>query len=1337
MGGFLNSNKRLWVISIGIIILLMFLVKPVFAASPCEAQCEMEALDRGGIYASSTCGLSSPWSDCVTMGSKTYASIWVSLPLSGASSCGCNLMDVSPYCNYYMECDPSEPACNPNSNPPCTYLTGNTQPSLGNCSGISANYNCSVECAKTTQPAACEQCCRCNITGGGGGGGDRLPPERTRAAARVIAVDNLITGAALSCTSGYVPKLCSAIVDTSGNCNVCGCGILPSGCNNNSACEPGFGENETNCPKDCGCNYNGACDANRSEDATNCVFDCTLCTQRTNQTACEGPGPNGESHRWCKWCSMPDTSAFPYNFSSLYKALNLTGTFACLDTSIDPFNCGGCGFTSNGLSSTSHFCQASATPFCTGGVCVGWRQSSCNAIRPISTPYFYYGITDNYVFDNLYGNRSYYTYNSTWCDGNSTFPVYSISDYDKNDLVCSQVTIGNTGTGSYDFSYSLGCCGDDKCRVESGNMCGITSLCDGTQWRLGSDTNGMVFTSSCSPYPIANINEEFIKCVDNNRYVNYSLMMSALYSEGEQVCAPESSGLAIDFNLTGVLDYSCGPHKYSYSTIALFDNSDYCKVKDINASSVSTGGDFVCVGWGDQAAMQEMYGFATIYNRTINLWNSPNNGYAQCPAMPTEWIVQTTPEFVTSVPSTVLSCPGKETINSGQIRNAIKMALYGGDTPRAALFCKTGKPTGAEGLGSLRYVSGDGSLMGTVNNQDYMCYTGTSGSPSRAKIAVCCGGDQGCDASVGAAEQVLPGNTITIGGFRLACQADGHWSSNLDSVGAQATCNSSGLFGTGTYCCSELDDNASSIWTRESYNQPGGPGGCFRGTRQTNNRFLSYNGVTYSNIFVVNGSFYGCGFDSTFNPEFNQGNQTLCQPDADGRLSTACLQSIEDWPDPGSNFVSSSARRSNPNRPLINRMSYCTGLSVPNSPYQGVYCAFNGSWAYSFGSTLSHMSTIPDPLLNYFITAHGPGISNTGCCDSTSCWGSQGCEAEQAANTGFYNLSGSYYKCVQGEWTSFSVYKRTPDKCFYGFCPDVSQCFYHFVNTTSGYFGCVDNGRYVNDSLCDDGNWTSRTKMLASKLANLTSNKNNFVLMCGPPSDVLINAKTSQSLGSTNNYCVLNLDGQRIVGTTLNQQFYNATSINTYVNNLMWSFNNIYQYMTTDSTYPASFDFTCNEASTGFAVDCMGGGSDHYLELYYDKTYQMVIFSDQPISGLTPSFGQTICNALPGWMQWLCPNPTALSEDMAGVKLFNKIYAAKNGTTKRVFGVKESMCGDDIYSFNYTGYLKEELIPLILYPDVGVYANFTSDNTIYIKRSELIPWDPWTALTILRTLGPP
>ena len=160
MGGFLNSNKRLWVISIGIVILLVLLIKPTLASTPCEAQCHTFADEKGGIFVSSTCDIGWPGYACITMGGKTYSSVWDPLPLGmGALQCGCNLQDASPYCNYYIECDPSGPACNPSINPPCTPLRASTGPSA-NCSGTSANYNCAVECAKSTQPAACELCCK-------------------------------------------------------------------------------------------------------------------------------------------------------------------------------------------------------------------------------------------------------------------------------------------------------------------------------------------------------------------------------------------------------------------------------------------------------------------------------------------------------------------------------------------------------------------------------------------------------------------------------------------------------------------------------------------------------------------------------------------------------------------------------------------------------------------------------------------------------------------------------------------------------------------------------------------------------------------------------------------------------------------------------------------------------------------------------------------------------------------------------------------------------------------------------------------------------------------------
>lgn len=45
-------------------------------------------------------------------------------------------------------------------------------------------------------------------------------------------------------------------------------------CNNNGICEPGFGENESDCFNDCGCNNNNVCESARGEDSDNCPNDC-------------------------------------------------------------------------------------------------------------------------------------------------------------------------------------------------------------------------------------------------------------------------------------------------------------------------------------------------------------------------------------------------------------------------------------------------------------------------------------------------------------------------------------------------------------------------------------------------------------------------------------------------------------------------------------------------------------------------------------------------------------------------------------------------------------------------------------------------------------------------------------------------------------------------------------------------------------------------------------------------------------------------------------------------------------------------------------------------------
>jgi hypothetical protein len=72
------------------------------------------------------------------------------------------------------------------------------------------------------------------------------------------------------------------------------------------------------------------------------------------------------------------------------------------------------------------------------------------------------------------------------------------------------------------------------------------------------------------------------------------------------------------------------------------------------------------------------------------------------------------------------------------------------------------------------------------------------------------------------------------------------WTTNLDNMGS-TSCRAYDHRYTGTYCCSEADDE------QETYNDEGGNGACLRGDYEPNGKLLQDN-----TILVHNGQFHGC-----------------------------------------------------------------------------------------------------------------------------------------------------------------------------------------------------------------------------------------------------------------------------------------------------------------------------------------------------------------------------------------------------------------------------------------------------------------------------------------------
>jgi len=160
------------------------------------------------------------------------------------------------------------------------------------------------------------------------------------------------------------------------------------------------------------------------------------------------------------------------------------------------------------------------------------------------------------------------------------------------------------------------------------------------------------------------------------------------------------------------------------------------------------------------------------------------------------------------------------------------------------------------------------------------------------------------------------------------------------------------------------------------------------------------------------------------------------------------------------------------------------------------------------------------------------------------------------------------------QWYGPLALKHTWNKKGYGFCPEQSQCLVSsspnanpdFDGDPSKYFTnppgphCIYDSQFILDDYCENGKWTSRTKLVALTLLDFAKSKsNNFVLFCddyetainqyeymvGSGSDRILvedmlkdyrcyQYNSSERTACTNNICVLKYPGGTAIGTSLN-----------------------------------------------------------------------------------------------------------------------------------------------------------------------------------------------------------
>jgi hypothetical protein len=233
------------------------------------------------------------------------------------------------------------------------------------------------------------------------------------------------------------------------------------------------------------------------------------------------------------------------------------------------------------------------------------------------------------------------------------------------------------------------------------------------------------------------------------------------------------------------------------------------------------------------------------------------------------------------------------------------------------------------------------------------------------------------------------------------------------------------------------------------------------------------------------------------------------------------------------------------------------------------FCNVSGTWEPNSAEDRTHLSENP---IN---------SNDQACCRPWDCWAggdyapnypqSYGCVANQSQDPDQPPIEGM--RCIDGTWAT-PVEKYSPYLDF-GYCSSENQCLFNYV--AEGDKFCVEDGFYYKDDYCENGNWTTRTKLLAQELATIAGGQvSEFTLVCGNTFELLnyLLHTTQRSEGETihelfgcegvpdpcnypvtypskvcfnkpdygeddycenvNNFCVLEFTGGLIIGTSVN-----------------------------------------------------------------------------------------------------------------------------------------------------------------------------------------------------------
>lgn len=155
------------------------------------------------------------------------------------------------------------------------------------------------------------------------------------------------------------------------------------------------------------------------------------------------------------------------------------------------------------------------------------------------------------------------------------------------------------------------------------------------------------------------------------------------------------------------------------------------------------------------------------------------------------------------------------------------------------------------------------------------------------------------------------------------------------------------------------------------------------------------------------------------------------------------------------------------------------------------------------------------------------------CCPLNYCWNGYTCVEPMGAFSKIaeHLADGRDYRCIDSQWQHLEP-KTDWNNKDWGFCEQQQQCFVASTSNTAvdatinatifaqrldeqgvKFPSCINDGEYLLDNYCQQGNWTSRTQFLAQQLLSIAEEEaddETYTIYCSDPRDVLLNLRSDE-----------------------------------------------------------------------------------------------------------------------------------------------------------------------------------------------------------------------------------